>query len=124
MADSKSVATELYLLARKSGHPVWEGFCTPGDRGAAYRRKLEAQLRTARELLDGFNQGHALRISVDKVLPGWFDVDVSDQVSADASAGGRGMAPFITDDPADYIAWLVDHGVDEATARELVEEAR
>lgn len=77
---------------------------------------LRNAVAQAQQNLDEFLASKAARIALDALLPGWRHVDVSDHLPRDL------WHAFVSNDPAEWEAWLVEHGIEKQTAARMVKE--
>lgn len=74
---------------------------------------LERRLVEAQEDLNSLRESRAFRLALDALLPGWFDLDLSDYV--------KGPIPsFVSNDPREWFDYMISVGIDEEVARGLL----
>lgn len=76
---------------------------------------LEDNLAKAQKELDSFRESRGFRMALDAMLPGWFDIDVSDQIPGNCFF-------FVSNDPQEWFDWMIQHGINEKTAKKLLSE--
>lgn len=80
--------------------------------------RLVGRVTKAQDDLDSFRKGRAFGAALDEILPGWFDIDTE---LADLP---KEAEDFVSNDPKEWVAHLVKHGMDEEDARAFVEDNR
>lgn len=118
--DNHAVAAHLLrAFLRPQGeidYSVMDGFAPYDD----YERMLEQKLADAQAQLDAYRKGLALARTLDVLLPGWVDLDVSDFKTGSITADD--WHTFVSNDVDRWVTWLVAHGVDRTEATEYVRE--
>lgn len=112
---TRMLAVELY----NKGHDFLNsdrayGFVAP-DRQKALRIAQE-KVEDAQKTLDEICDGIGLRIAVDTLLPGWVDIDASDHLPREK------WHVFLASTKEEWVTWLVENGVGNVIAQELVED--
>lgn len=68
----------------------------------------------AQEKLANFRKVAAIRVALDAILPGWVYVDASDHLPREK------WNAFVSNDPDEWTAWLIEQGVPADKATSLV----
>ena len=84
------------------------------DGGAWSLAAAERGLADAQRRLDDIRKAMAYRQTVDTLLPGWTHIDAGDDLPEAL------WYAFISDDGDEWLDWLIEQGVDEDRARQLV----
>lgn len=117
--DNHAVAAHLLRLLRPQGelnYGILNGLAPYDD----YERSLEKRLADAQAQLDAYRTGVALARTLDVLLPGWVDLDVSDFKTGSITADD--WHTFVSNEVDPWVEWLVARGVDRAEATEHVRE--
>lgn len=76
--------------------------------------RLRNDLANAQAALDSFRLSRAASAGLDAILPGWRDLDVSDFLPSSK------WHTFVSNDKAEWVAWLVENGVPEKQAKGII----
>jgi len=90
------------------------GFVAPDKREAL--RLAQQKLDEAQKTFDEVCEGIGLRHAIDSIMPGWVDIDVSDYLPKEK------WSAYLASTKEEWIEWLVDNGIEETVAIELVNE--
>ncbi len=119
--DNHAVAAHLLrVLLRPQGeidYRVMDGLAPYDD---DYERMLEQKLAEAQAALDAYRTGAALARTLDALLPGWVDLDVSNFKTG--SITDDDWHTFVSNEVDPWVEWLVARGVDRAEATDHVRE--
>jgi len=113
MASRKEVLAATSILYKTMHDKV--SYATDNE---ASNDLMEASLvetvKNAQKSLDDFRASRALRMALDSILPGWVYIDASDYLPKEL------WGVFVSDDPAEHLAWLKEHSVPSDVANDLV----
>ena len=84
---------------------------------AATEERLKKALAEAQANLEGFQKAKAARLALNEILPGWVEVEISDHLPR------RLWHSFVSNDQSEWLDWLLENGVVEKVAKELVRNA-
>lgn len=88
----------------------------PSQQKADLEGLLERKLEEAMAALDSFRESRAFWLALDALLPGWFDLDLSDYIKGPSSF-------FVSNDPREWFDHMISVGIDEETAKGLLSVA-
>lgn len=118
--DNHAVASHLLrVLLRPHGeldYRVVMGLSPHDD----YELSLVRKLAEAQAQLDAYRTGVALARTLDALLPGWVDLDISDFKTG--SITDKDWHTFVSNEVDPWVTWLVARGVDRDEATEHVRE--
>lgn len=87
------------------------------ESGFPMEQILEEKLEEARKELDHYRESRAFWMALDSLLPGWFDIDVSDHV------GSSERMFFVSNDPQEWFDWMIEQGIEEKEAKRFLVQA-
>lgn len=117
--ETRTAALAIYGMATSDiGGEISVGFGGSDKYSVPYQAMLAERAKEAAHRLEEYRKGRALRVAIDALAPGWFDIDASEYV-----AGWR-MDEFISDDPDEWVAYLIERGVPAEAAHRLVANSR
>lgn len=95
--------------------------CVTPSWGTKYEDSLEASLvdsvQRAVKALEEWRRSKAARLALDALVPGWKLIDVSDLLPRDK------WFSFTSNEPTEWVEWLISNGVFKETAIKRVKEA-
>ena len=80
-------------------------------------RTLRDEFEQAKVKLDRFLAAKAAAIALDRVLPGWVEVDASSHLPKEK------WRAFVSNDKKEWLKWLLENGVPKDKAEELIADA-
>lgn len=118
-ADAARAIYRLAIRTEDGGDfaDTYHGFCSQEPTREPYLQMLRDKARKAAREVDAYERGVAFRAAVDALMPGWVDIDTGGLVPRSDEM------TFISDNPGDWRAWLIEHGVEEEKASKLVAQA-
>lgn len=112
--DAAAVLLKNHFLTPDGKHraEVWD----PHGYVLLVEGELEQRIERAKRDLECFRESRAFRMALDLLLPGWFDIDLSDHITTPQGHG------FVSNDPQEWFDHMISVGIDEEIAKKLLSE--